>query len=152
MPKRVRQRKIQGEARRSPRRDDLGQTTVIHAQGSFKPLTCSIRDWPDHGLRIAVPPRTVLPARLWALDHHNTMVNEARLLWRRNDVGGPALLDHCGLDRATNPLLDLLMSVRSKRGRPSFDQNLDQSLKGTFAVLREICDNTVEFAGILPCS
>jgi hypothetical protein len=152
MPKRVRHKKIQGEARRSPRRDERGSTTVIYAQGAFKPLTCSILDWSDHGLRIAVPPRTVLPARLWLLHHRNTTVSEARLLWRRDDVGGPALLDHCGLDRATNPLLDLLMSVRPKRGRPSFDQNLDQSLKGTFAVLRETSDNTAEFAGILLCS
>jgi hypothetical protein len=119
MPKRVRHKKIQAEARRSPRRDAGGRTTVIYAQGAFKPVTCSILDWSDHGLRIAVPPRTVLPERIWLLDHRNTLVNEARLLWRRDDVAGLELLDHCGLDPATNPLLGLLMSVWSKKGRPS---------------------------------
>jgi hypothetical protein len=153
MPKRVRHKKIQGEARRSPRRNARGRTTVIYARGAFKPLTSSILDSSDHGLRIAVPPRTVLPERIWLLDHRNTLVNggSSALAARRCRRVGTAgsLRTGSGDQPAPGPVDERLVQTMAAM---QFNQNLGHSLRGTFAVLREICDNTVEFAGILSCS
>ena len=110
MPKRVRHKKIQAEARRSPRRDAGGRTVPGGLGVAAATALTTI---------LVLVFAEVLPERIWLLDHRNTLVNEARLLWRRDDVAGLELLDHCGLDPATNPLLGLLMSVWSKKGRPS---------------------------------
>ncbi|HEY5071353.1 MAG TPA: PilZ domain-containing protein [Caulobacteraceae bacterium] len=102
--------KAGSEARGAPRRRTLLGATIVHGEDLLT-LACTVRDWSDTGVKIELPPMTVLPDRFWLLDHRTAVAYEAKLLWRRENRAGLELIGHSALDAASDPRLRILRRI-----------------------------------------
>jgi len=95
---------------RSPRRRTYIGATIVHGH-EMMTVDCVVVDSSDTGVKISVPPMTMLPERFWMLDRRIALAHEARLVWRRGGFAGIEFVGRRELDTVSDPALRILRRI-----------------------------------------
>jgi hypothetical protein len=84
--------------------------TIVHGE-HLHCVDCIVRDASDTGVKISIPPLTVLPDRFWLLDHRLAVAHEARLAWRRGNFAGLEFVGRRALHGSADPAVGVLRRI-----------------------------------------
>src|ERR1035438_8607009 len=95
---------------RTPRRRTFIGATIVHGPDLLT-LDCVVVDTSDTGVKITLPPLTVLPETFWMLDRRIALAHESRLIWRRGNFAGVEFVGRKALDAESDPKLRILRRI-----------------------------------------